>query len=189
MKLIIGLGNPGKEYIKTRHNAGFIAVDRIRNQELGIREWKFDKKFNAELAEVKIDKEKVMLVKPQTFMNKSGDAVGKLVRFYKIKPADIIIVHDELDLPLGTLRLKIGGGAAGHKGLESVIKALKTQEFARIRIGIAPKTRRPRAMNLVLGKFSPAENKKLDPVLKRVAEAIAIAVTEGVPKSMTLYNR
>lgn len=192
MKLIIGLGNPGKEYENTRHNAGFLALDHIFSPsmegEQGGVVWKFEKRFNASLAEIKIGAEKVLLAKPQTFMNNSGDAIAKLVRFYKIKPADVFLVHDDVDLPIGTLRIKVGGSSAGHKGVASVMASAKGAPFARFRIGIAPGARHKPAMDIVLGKFTANEKKKLAPVLERITDALTVAITEGTEKAMTLYN-
>ncbi len=189
MKLIIGLGNPGKEYKNTRHNAGFLALEDLRLKIKDLSEWSFNKKFNAEVAEGKIENEKLLLAKPQTFMNNSGDAVAKIVRFYKIKPTDVFIVHDDADLPVGTLRIKVGGSSAGHKGVASVMKALDTETLTRFRIGIATGTRHKPAMDIVLEKFTASENKKLAPVIKRVESALEVAIIESVEKAMTLFNR
>ncbi len=133
MKLIIGLGNPGKKYEKTRHNSGFRAVD---NLGLGL-EWKNSKKLNSLVAETKINQTKIILAKPQTFMNSSGNAAGKLANFYKIKSKDILIIYDDIDLMVGTIRLRSQGSSGGHKGLESALKSLKTEKIARIKIGVA----------------------------------------------------
>lgn len=195
MKLIIGLGNPGKEYERTRHNAGFLAIAEIRThpstrQRTGkseINEWKFEKKFNAEVAEGKVGGKKVMLAKPQTYMNKSGEAVRVAIRFYKIKPGEVWVLHDDLDLPLGTLRIKSGGSAAGHQGVQSIIDAIGV-DFVRFRIGTGARPSKIPAEKFVLGKFSPAETKKLKPVLLRVSEAVVTAIKEGLPKAMSLYS-
>jgi PTH1 family peptidyl-tRNA hydrolase len=181
MKLIVGLGNPGKAYAKTRHNAGFLAVEELSD-------WKFEKKFNAEIAEVKIGKERVIFAKPQTFMNKSGDAAGKLARFYKVKPHEVWVIHDDLDLPLGTLRIKQGGSSAGHKGMQSVIESVG-EDCVRFRIGIAKSGKRPLAETFVLQKFTAADLEKLEAVFSRVAEAIPVAIHDGLPKAMSIYNR
>lgn len=181
MKLIIGLGNPGKEYEKTRHNVGFLALSNVSK-------WKFQKKFNAEVAEEKIGNERVIFAKPYTFMNKSGDAVGKLARFYKVKPHDIWVIHDDLDLPLGTLRIKQGGSSGGHKGLQSIIQATH-EDCARFRIGIGKPNRRVPAETFVLQKFTAADLKKLAVVIERIAEAIPVAIHDGLPKAMSLHNR
>jgi len=135
MKLIIGLGNPGKEYAKTRHNAGWRGLDILA----GKNEWKENSKFNAEMAEIKINKAKVVLAKPLTFMNKSGDAVGKISRYYKIKKEDVLIIYDDIDMLLGQLRLRTEGSSGGHQGMQSVLKSLRTEKVARLKIGIAEK--------------------------------------------------
>ena len=135
MKLIIGLGNPGKEYAKTRHNAGFIVVDALA-KVLGAN-FKFQKKFNAEIAQVKIRNEETILIKPQTFMNLSGTAVRAIMDFYKIKIKDIIVVQDDKDILFGEVKYQNNRSAAGHNGIKSIIEHLGTQDFARIRIGVA----------------------------------------------------
>ncbi|MBI4133347.1 aminoacyl-tRNA hydrolase [Candidatus Uhrbacteria bacterium] len=188
MKLIVGLGNPGKEYEKTRHNAGFLAIERFR-QDSESGEWKFEHKFNAEIAEGKIDDERVMLARPHTYMNKSGEAVRALARFYKIKPNDVWVLHDDLDLPMGTLRIKMGGSAAGHKGVESVMRALGGASV-RFRIGTAPaRKRKESAEKFVLGKFSATDMKKIAVVAARISQAITCAANDGLPKAMSLYSR
>ncbi len=193
MKLIIGLGNPGKEYEKTRHNAGFLAVEAVGStptplyKGVGVA-WRFEKKFNAEIREGKIGSEKVVLAKPQTYMNKSGGAVGALARFYKIKPMDVWVIHDDLDLPLGTLRIKAAGSSGGHRGVQSIIDTIGA-EFVRFRIGTAGTKRSAQpAEKFVLGKFSAAELKKLTPVLHRVSEAIEAGIDKGLPTAMSLYS-
>ncbi|MBI2050515.1 MAG: aminoacyl-tRNA hydrolase [Parcubacteria group bacterium] len=135
MKLIIGLGNPGKQYEKTRHNSGCMAVDVLA----GKNKWKMADKFSAEIAEVKIGKAKILLAKPQTFMNNSGQAAGKLARFYKIKKEDILVIYDDIDLVAGVLRLRPSGSSGGHQGMQSVLSSLKTDSIARLKIGIAEK--------------------------------------------------
>jgi len=140
LKIIVGLGNPGKKYENTRHNVGFLALDRIiQNSEFRIQSliFKFDKKFNAEIVRLKIGSEDIVLVKPQTFMNNSGEAVKKVVSFYKINPEkDLIVIYDDVDIPLGKVRIRSEGSSAGHKGLQSIIDALGTDRFMRVRIGI-----------------------------------------------------
>ncbi len=135
MKLIIGLGNPGAPYEKTRHNTGFHAVDVLA----GKNKWKLSDKLNAEITETKIGKTKVTLAKPQTFMNNSGLAASKLARFYKIKREDILVIHDDIDLVAGTLRLRPVGSSGGHQGMQSVLSSLKSDNVARLKIGIAEK--------------------------------------------------
>ena len=134
MLLIIGLGNPGKEYEKTRHNIGFVVLNKLM-ADLELDDWADNKKFRAEIAEGKIDKEKILLFKPQTFMNNSGQSVSAAAKFYKIKPADIWVIHDDLDLPLGKIKIQRDRSSAGHNGVQSIIDALSTQNFVRFRIG------------------------------------------------------
>ena len=133
MKMIVGLGNPGAEYAQTRHNVGFMLVDKLAS-DLKVDVTK--KKFNALMAECQIKGEKIILVKPQTYMNLSGDAVGPLARWYKINPSDIMVIYDDMDLPLGKLRIRPFGGTGGHNGMKSLIAALGTEKFPRMRIGI-----------------------------------------------------
>lgn len=145
MILIVGLGNPGKEYEKTRHNAGFRAIDEL----------------------LKNKKEGTVLAKPQTFMNNSGQAVFDLAKYYKLKPENIWIIHDDIDLPVGSFKMAKNRGSAGHKGVESVIKYLKTKNFNRIRIGICPKTGKPKTVEkFVLQNFTEEEKKLLDKAIK-----------------------
>ena len=142
MRLIIGLGNPGPPYFNTRHNFGFLALNYLRNSLPGFSDWQSNDQFKTLVSEGQINTstgtEKILLAKPQTFMNNSGQAVKLLVDFYKIDPADILVLHDDLDLALGQIRVSQDSGAAGHKGVASIIQAMSTQDFARIRLGIKP---------------------------------------------------
>ena len=140
MKLIVGLGNPGKKYEKTRHNIGFLVLDRLvqQHRECDFSNWEQSKKFNAEICGGTYKGEKVILVKPLTFMNNSGQAVGMIAQYYKIRPNDLIVAHDEKDIPLGEIRVQKDRGPAGHNGVKSIIEHCGTKNFTRIRIGIAP---------------------------------------------------
>lgn len=151
MKLIIGLGNPGKEHANTRHNAGFLALDALA-KELGL-EWRKDAKRNAEVAKGDMDGEPVILAKPLTFMNLSGDAVAALASYNKVKPEDVLVIHDDLDLAPGTVKFKKGGGTAGHHGLDSIVERLGTGDFSRIRIGIGKPEHKTETESWVLGKM------------------------------------
>lgn len=169
MLVIVGLGNPGNEYALTRHNIGFITVDAIHERH-GFSPWRL--RFDGLVSEGTLGGEKVLLVKPQTFMNLSAQCVQPLLQFYKIPISDVVVVHDELDLKPGELRLKQGGGDAGHNGLKSISKALGGTYY-RLRIGIG----HPRALNLpidvsdyVLGKFTQDEAKVFDPVVEGIAK-------------------
>jgi peptidyl-tRNA hydrolase, PTH1 family len=184
MKLIVGLGNPGARYAHSRHNVGFLVVERlIRGQPFN---WN-RKRFNAELAEGNIGDHRVMVVKPQTFMNLSGDAVGKLFAFYKIDPSDLLVVYDDLDLPLGTMRLRPKGGAGGHHGMESIISRVGTSDFPRLRVGIGRPD--PNAdIEHVLSNFEGDERVLMDETFARAVEAIEMWVSEGLEKAMNHYN-
>jgi len=219
MILIVGLGNPGEKYIKTRHNLGFKIVDEFlkttthprrgapaRREALASRppsrfrrplnkfpKFKFSKKFNSLISEGRLDGKKIILAKPQTFMNNSGKAVKLLTNFYKITRPGLVVVHDDIDLPLGEIRISKGRGAAGHKGVQSIIDGLKTKNFVRFRIGIKPKvpTFYAVALNMgkfVLQKFNKKEEKILKGVIKRTCQAIEVAIKEGVEKAMSKYN-
>ncbi|HLP67614.1 MAG TPA: aminoacyl-tRNA hydrolase, partial [Rhizobium sp.] len=161
MLIIAGLGNPGAKYSENRHNIGFMAVDAIHRRH---RFSPWSKKFKAEIAEGEIAGEKVLLMKPQTFMNLSGEAVGEAMRFYKLKPADIVAIHDELDLPAGRARMKTGGGHGGHNGLKS-LDAHCGKDYRRLRLGIGHPGDKERVHGHVLGDFSKVDRTWLDPLL------------------------
>ena len=173
MFLIVGLGNPGEKYQKTRHNVGYMVLDAVA-KKYEFSEFRFDKKANAFGAEGFLDDEKMLLVKPQTFMNNSGTAVKFLYTRYEIQNTKyIIIIHDDIDLPLGKIRISIGRGSAGHKGVESIMKALGTKDFTRIRVGIHPEKGKPEDVeSFVLRKFTKEEQKILDPVIENARDAI-----------------
>lgn len=175
-KLIIGLGNPEEKYQNTRHNVGFMMVDYVAKKN-SCDDFEFNKKLNSLVARCKIGKHQVFLAKPQTYVNKTGEAASKLRSFYKIKPEDIILVHDDLDIELGNFKLSFGKNSGGHKGVESVMKALKTKNLWRLRIGTAVKAldkareqsdkkRDAFVMDFVLSKFSKGEDEKLNKLLK-----------------------
>lgn len=169
-KLLICLGNPEEEYKNTRHNVGFLFADYfIKKNKLGKLELK--EKMLAEISEGKIDKNKIIIAKPQTFMNNSGKAAALLAKFYKIKPENVIIVHDDSDMPLGYTKNSFNRSSAGHKGVESIFKALKTEKIWRSRIGIQPSVRKHiPAADLVLRKFTPREQKELPKIFKELME-------------------
>jgi len=157
MNLIIGLGNPGIKYQKTRHNTGFIILDLIA-KKFNLKKFKHELKLKSDTIQDNINKHRVVLAKPQTFMNESGHAVGLIQTFYKIKPEHIIVIHDELDLPFGDIKISQSKSSAGHKGVESIIRAVGTKNFTRIRIGIKNKKQNyiP-AEKFVLSRFSLIE--------------------------------
>ncbi|HEV8524576.1 MAG TPA: aminoacyl-tRNA hydrolase [Terriglobales bacterium] len=187
MKLIVGLGNPGIEYAFTPHNMGFLAVDRIAEQQ-GVKIT--NRRCRALTGKAVIGEQEVLLAKPETYMNLSGMAVRELVREYEAEPArDLIVIYDELDLPLGTVRIRERGSSAGHNGMESIIGALGTNEFVRIRLGVAPDHPVKDGARYVLSQFKRAQYKLVDQVLDTAAGAVKVILTEGVAKAMSLYNR
>jgi PTH1 family peptidyl-tRNA hydrolase len=185
VKLIVGLGNPGIKYQFTPHNIGFLTLDRIaerHNVELSNRHCK------AVTGRVRIGEHEVLLAKPETFMNLSGLSVAELVSEYEIALNDLVVVYDEMDLPIGSLRIRERGSSAGHNGMQSVIGALGTQELCRVRIGMAPETAK-RGAKYVLSQFRKSQYKQIDEVLDRAADAIETVITEGVATAMNRYNR
>ena len=180
MKLIVGLGNPGIEYQFTPHNLGFLTVDRIatdRNVEVR------NHQCRALTGRTQVGNEQVLLAKPDTFMNLSGISVKELLNEYELHPeSDLIVIYDELDLPLGTIRIRQRGSSAGHNGMKSIIGALGTQEFLRIRLGIAPEKR-------ILKPFTKRQLKVVDEVLDLAAEALQVILTEGPGAAMNRFNR
>jgi len=208
MKIIVGLGNPGGEYQDTRHNIGFMVIEKLAKEyssESGI--WKEEDKFKALIAKAG----EVILVKPITFMNSSGVAVSAIMHFYKLKPSDVWIIHDDIDLPLGKIRVREKGSSGGHRGVESVISELKTDQFVRFRLGIgrgklfskgdsdttniekgnAGKSQHQRHqwdISFVLSRFTQSEAGALKHLIKNGTEAVRIALTEGIDKAMGRFN-
>jgi PTH1 family peptidyl-tRNA hydrolase len=168
MKAIIGLGNPGKEYENTRHNVGFMIVDRLREQ-WNFSDFSLNKKFDAEISEGLRGGKKILLAKPQTFMNLSGTSVRKILDFYKLSPDDIVVIQDELDLPIGTHKVATDSSSAGHNGIKDIIKHLGTQRFKRLRVGIATPQQDASCLrgahDFVLGSFSREEEETLRDLL------------------------
>lgn len=201
MKLIVGLGNPGLKHEKTRHNLGFTILDTFLKDfsSIPIVSFKTEKKFQAEVAEIewqpkKAKMEKAILVKPLTYMNGSGSAVGLISKFYKIAPIDIWVIHDEIDLPLGGMKIRFGGASAGHKGVESIIEHLGTDKFWRFRIGIGMQHEKVHDKRIkpidsyVLGDFSEGERGKAREIIKKSVKAIQDALEEGLEKAMNRFN-
>jgi len=186
LKLIAGLGNPGREYAGTRHNAGFSVVDRIA-AAIGAS---VDRRFLRSLTgQGRINGEKVILAKPQTYMNLSGESVGALMNWYRLPVSDLIVIFDDLDLPPGKLRIRRGGGAGGHRGMQSVIRALGTDSFSRVRVGIG----RPPGLEIdpvdyVLSRFNDTEAGEMEKAFDLAAEAVLFMVREGVEQAMNAYN-
>jgi PTH1 family peptidyl-tRNA hydrolase len=183
--LLVGLGNPGREYRANRHNLGFMTIDQL-SQALGIRLSRVQSRALVGIGA--LDENKIVLAKPQTYMNLSGQAVSSLLRFYKIPLERLLVIHDELDLPLGTLRLRPVNGSAGNKGLASIIQQLGTQEFPRLRIGIGHPPGQMSGADYVLQDFPPAEQELLEMVLKRAVEAAQVFVSSGLETAMNQYN-
>ena len=193
--VIVGLGNPGKEYAKTRHNAGRSAVELIAKNEM-IEDFVFNKTSNALVVKGDIEGEKATLVLPETMMNLSGKAVAAFVKTPKAAQ-NLVVIHDDLDLPLGTIKMAFGRGSGGHKGVESIMRALKTKDFTRIRIGISAEGKKNQAKKVsgeekvikyVIGAFKPAEQLVFKKVLKKVAESVRIFATSGLESAMLFAN-
>ena len=177
MFLIVGLGNPGKEYDRTRHNAGFMAVDALAEAYSFAP---FKEKFDGLIAEGKIDNEKCYILKPQTYMNLSGNAVVKAANFYKILPQNVIVIHDDMDLPLGKMKAKLGGGAGGHNGLKSIDAAI-TPDYNRIRIGVGhPKDGGEAVVNHVLSRFGKADEELIRKNIEDIIKTIGILIKKGI---------
>ena len=187
MKLIVGLGNPGMEYQFTPHNLGFLTIDRIANDSgVEVR----NRQCRALTARAEIGGEPVLLAKPETFMNLSGMSVRELVARHEIRPeSDLIVIYDELDLPLGTMRIRQRGSSAGHNGMKSIIAALGTQEVLRIRLGIAPDRKIADGVKFVLTPFRKSQLKVVDQMLDNAAEAVSVILKEGPATAMNRFNR
>jgi len=189
MKLICGLGNPGREYERHRHNIGFMVVDALCRRARASLD---QKKFEAEVGTGTLGGEKVLFVLPQTFMNLSGKSVAGAARFYKIVPADVLVIHDELDLPFGRLQLKAGGGAGGHNGLKSILEHYGEDGFARLRFGIGKPegpNAKERVSGHVLSNFSGEESQQLSDLISRSADAAEVWSREGLAPAMNRFNR
>jgi peptidyl-tRNA hydrolase, PTH1 family len=180
--LIVGLGNPGAEYAHTRHNAGFLLVEKLAAHWKC--DWSNEKKFRARVAKTAQNGRRILLCEPQTFMNLSGETVGALMNFYQLPLKQLIVVVDDADLPLGTIRLRGSGSSGGHHGIESVEQHLTSREFARLKIGIGRKDGLREITGHVLGRFDKAENELLEKVLDRAAGQVKTWLEAGVEKAM-----
>jgi len=182
--LVAGLGNPGREYATTRHNVGFMVVDELARRYGGA----FRSKFSGELAEIRIDGERVALLKPLTYMNESGRSVAAAARFFKVKPDRLLAVHDEVDLEVGRLQARVGGGLAGHNGLRSIAQALGRQDFLRLRAGVGrPERGDPRPVaDYVLSPFEPDVD--VDELVGRAADAVETIVRDGIDEAQRSFN-
>jgi PTH1 family peptidyl-tRNA hydrolase len=193
MKIIVGLGNPRKKFEKTRHNLGFMVLDRFAEKNK-FPKFKIKKEFLAIVSEKKIGEEKIILVKPQTFMNNSGIAINRILKKLRTSnvehlTSNLWVIHDDLDIPFGKIKISFGRGSAGHKGVQSIIDELKTKNFFRFRVGIKPKQNYISIENFVLGKFDKNERKILKEIIEMVCRAIEMAIKEGIEKAMSEFNK
>ena len=186
MKLIVGLGNPGTEYRDTRHNVGFMVADALVTRWRVSDQWR--EKFGALLIKTMVGEESVILAKPLTFMNLSGQAVSSLAGFYKIEPPDIFIVTDDVALPLGRLRARREGGAGGHNGLKSIIQSLGMQAFPRMRVGVGRGDNRRDLADHVLGRFDADERDTVSAAVLRAADATEMFLSDGIERVMNAFN-
>ena len=186
MFLIVGLGNPGAEYARTRHNAGFLVLERLA-ERWGAR-WTYEKKFNARVARADRDDRTVLLCQPQTYMNSSGEAVAALVKFYRAPVSRLVVVMDDADLPLGGIRLRPDGSSGGHHGLESIERHLGTREYARLRVGIGRQSGQRQITGYVLGRFSSTEAALMDRVLAVASDQVECWLKAGIQKAMSQFN-
>ena len=184
IRMVAGLGNPGEEYENTRHNAGFKAIDALAAQA-GVTYWK--SQIGAEVATIQVhdadaegDRREVVLVKPQSYMNTSGGPISKLAREYKVNATELLVIHDELDIPAGDVRVKVGGGHAGHNGLRSIIDKMGGRDFSRIRVGIGNPPGRMQVADFVLKQFRPKELEEFEATCATAADAAGLAITRGV---------
>jgi PTH1 family peptidyl-tRNA hydrolase len=186
MKLIVGLGNPGREYEMTRHNLGFMLIDKILTMAGGRR---LRSESSAKVAEIELADQRVLVVKPQTYMNLSGDAVRPLLdRYGEGKPANLLVASDDVALPFGMIRVRARGSAGGQKGLKSIIERLGTQEFARVRLGVKPDHPLDDLSRFVLSPIRNRDREQLDETLDRAADAVTVILSEGVERAMARFN-
>ncbi len=183
--LVVGLGNPGREYARNRHNVGSLVVDELARRHGG--SWR--SKFSGQLAEIRLDDHKLVLLKPETYMNESGRAVSAAARFFKVDPDAVLVVHDEGDFDLGRLQLRLGGGSAGHNGLRSIAQHLKTPEFMRLRVGVGrPERGDPRPLaDYVLSDFAPHDD--AETLVARAADAVETLDADGIERAKVAVNR
>ncbi|MCA9272984.1 MAG: aminoacyl-tRNA hydrolase [Phycisphaerales bacterium] len=187
MKLLVGLGNPGAEYVKTRHNAGFMAIDLLAERHGSGQIAR--SKFNAMLLDVPVSGHRCLLMKPVTYMNRSGQAIAEACRFYKLDASkDVLVLVDDVALPCGTVRLKATGGAGGHNGLTDIARKLGSENYARLRIGIDEKPPVMRLEDYVLGRFTEEQMDRLTPALKQAADAAEVFAAEGIDAAMNRFN-
>jgi peptidyl-tRNA hydrolase, PTH1 family len=186
ISLIVGLGNPGAEYARTRHNAGFLVVEELAARAKA--SWSLEKKFHARVAKTERDGRRALLAQPQTFMNLSGEAVSALLNFYRVPLAQLLVIVDDADLPFGEIRLRPKGSSGGHHGLESIEQHVGTPTFARLKVGIGRQDGRREITGHVLGKFGGEEQSLLEKVLQRAADQAECWVDRGIEKAMNQFN-
>ncbi|NVJ09052.1 aminoacyl-tRNA hydrolase [Myxococcus sp. AM001] len=189
MKLIVGLGNPGREYERHRHNIGFMVVEALLSRARAALN---QEKFAARVGQGTLAGERVLFVEPQTFMNLSGRSVAEAARFFKVPVADVLVIHDELDLPLGRLQLKAGGGSGGHNGLKSIVSSLGDEGFIRLRFGIGKPegpNARERVAGYVLSNFDDGERRELESLIDRAMDMTELWLREGLSVAMNRFNR
>lgn len=199
MKLIVGLGNPGDKFEYTRHNIGFMVVEKLVKERLSLlpslKAWKGEEKFSALVCKL----DNCLVVKPQTYMNYSGSAVSSLVNFYKIEPENVWVIHDDIDLPLGKIRIRKGGASAGHHGIDSIIKNIRTSDFIRFRLGIGQgkldikkssdqNLHRRKIEKYVVSLFRTDEGSEVKHIIKKTVEALEIALEKGIEVAMNRFN-
>jgi len=185
VKIIAGLGNPGAEYAKTRHNVGFMLIDALA-AKLGVDDWR--EKYDAMVLETRIGLEKVLLVKPLTYMNESGRAIGPLLSWYKLEAEDLVVVHDDLDIPVGTIRIRKKGSAGGHNGIKSILSHVGDEHFARVRIGIGRPLPGWTVIHHVLAPFPSEDVPKIREAIDYLLPAVECIVTEDVDMAMNKFN-
>ena len=185
MKLVVGLGNPGKQYEKTKHNIGFMVVDAIADS---VPHTPWREKQRAEVCSITVAGEKVLLVKPQTFMNVSGESVGPLMRYYKIDPSDVYCIYDDMDLPVGKLRIRPNGSSGGHNGIKSLISHIGTENFPRFRVGIGRPLPQWTVIDHVLAPFSEDSQEKVQKGIKDTVKAVLGTLEVGIDKGMNQFN-
>ncbi|MCD6317491.1 aminoacyl-tRNA hydrolase [Candidatus Aerophobetes bacterium] len=186
MRLVFGLGNPGKEYYKTRHNVGFLVIDYLSEKfKIGVENYS----FRSLIGEGKIKGEEIILCKPLTFVNESGASLKEVKAYYQLNLEDIIVISDDADLPLGRIRIAKRGGSGGHKGLKSIIQSLETENFPRLRIGIGRPSEKMGLRDYVLEEFTPLEWEIMELIIQKVTLAIETIFTQGLDEAMQEYNR
>jgi PTH1 family peptidyl-tRNA hydrolase len=184
--LVVGLGNPGPQYEKTRHNVGFMVADLLAGRLGGT--FKLHKRSGAEIVTGRLGNRPVVVAKPRTYMNESGRHIGPLAKFYSVSPADVIVIHDELDIDFGRIRLKLGGGEGGHNGLRSVVNALGTKDFQRVRIGIGRPPGRKDPAAFVLENFTAAERAEVPAICEQAADATELLIESGLESAQNLVH-